>query len=162
VGLLRRRWRIRAQGANFELNLPDEERQLLVNLLPQLREIVEAPDDERSRRLFPTAYLNDVERDAEYHRFMRDELVASRLAAVDCFVSTAQARSLSEAELMAWMQSINAVRLVLGTLLDIGEDDDPADMERSDPRFADFALYGYLSGLLHEIVEALSGGGYGM
>ena len=114
------------------------------------------PLDERARRLFPTAYADDPERDAEYQRYMRDELVMSRLASLDRFEETANATLVDEPTLMGWMQSINAVRLVLGTLLDVDEELDPAHLSEEDPDFAEQALYGYLSGLLYEIVEALS------
>ena len=156
MALRRRRWRIRASGDGFDLNLPQEERQLLAQLLPQLREVMEDPDDPRARRLFPTAYPHDVERDAEYHRFMREEIVASRLAALEAFAGTASGDHVDEATLLGWMQCINGVRLVLGTLLDLSEDDDFDSLDRNDPRFGEYALYGYLSGLLEEIVQALS------
>ncbi len=158
MGFLRRTWRVRATSGGFDINLPAEERELLTHLLPQLRELLANPDDERSRRLFPTAYALDPEFDAEYQRFMRDELATSRTASLDRFLETAQAKRVDEATLIGWMQSINAVRLVLGTLLDVGEEMDPAEMSPKDPRYPDFALYGYLSALLYEIVEALGGG----
>jgi len=158
MALRRPRWRVRSRaGGGFDLNLPERERELLRNLLPQLQEVMEHPDDERSRRLFPTAYVHDVERDAEYHRFMREELVASRLAALATFAETADATQVDEAALLSWMQAINSVRLVLGTVLDISEDDDFDTLDKNDPRLPEFALYAYLSGLLEEIVQALSG-----
>ncbi len=158
MALRRRRWRIRAARDGFDLNLPAEERQLLTHLLPQLREVMADPDDERARRLFPTAYPHDVERDAEYHRFMREELVASRLASLETFSKTAEANHVDEATLLGWMQCINGVRLVLGTLLDLSEVDELEQLDEKDPRFPEFALYSYLSGLLEEIVQALSAG----
>jgi hypothetical protein len=157
VALRRRDWRIRASGGHYDINLPAPERELLAHLLPQLREVIEGPTDERSRRLFPTAYPDDPERDAEYQRFMRDELVTSRLAALDRFVETAKAKSVDEETLVGWMQSINSLRLVLGTLLDVSEDLDFDDVSENHPNYPDYALYGYLSGLLDEIVSALSG-----
>lgn len=108
-------------------------------------------------RLFPPAYPDDPERDAEYQRLMRDELIASRVAAietVDGFL--ADGRRLDETELTALMQSVNAVRLVLGTMLGVTEDD--AD-ERTDA-LADapeWHLYTYLSWLLEWTVQALAG-----
>ena len=158
MAIRRRRWRIRPSGSGFDLNLPVEERELLARLLPQLREVMESPDDPRVRRLFPTAYPDDVERDAEYHRFMREELIASRSAALEQFAATTQASHVDEATLLGWMQSINGVRLVLGTLLDISEEDHIESMDDTSPNFAEYALYAYLSGLLEEIVQALAGG----
>jgi hypothetical protein len=156
VGLFRRSWRVRATAGGFEINLPDQERELLTHLLPQLREVLADAADERARRLYPTAYAQDPELDAEYQRYMREELLASRLAALDRFAATAHERVVDEATMTGWMQSINAVRLVLGTLLDVSEEDDLADLAQDDPRYPELALYGYLSALLNEIVEAMS------
>jgi hypothetical protein len=50
------------------------------------------------------------------------------------------------------MQAINALRLVLGTMLDITDDDDELSFSPSDPNARTMALYGYLGGLLDEIV----------
>lgn len=156
-----RRWRIKRAGSGtFRVNVADGERELLRNLLPQLRELLTAPEgsvDDRVRRLFPTAYAEDPERDAEYQRFMREELVASRLAAIEQVERSLDAKELDEAQLVGWMQSVNAVRLVLGTMLDVQEDDNFDDLAEDDPDLHNYALYGYLSGLLDEMVTALSG-----
>jgi hypothetical protein len=160
--MARRRRRIDRKGPDrYTIDLPAEERALLRQLLPQLRELVSAPpsaSDERVRRLFPTAYPDDAERDAEYQRFMRDELVTSRVSAIVQVEESLDARQLTEAELVAWMQSVNSIRLVLGTLLDISEDLEVDDLPDDDPNLPDYALYGYLSMLLDEIVTALSRG----
>ncbi len=89
---------------------------------------------------------------------MRDELVTSRVSAIEQVEDSLDARQLSEAELVAWMQSVNSIRLVLGTLLDISEDLEIDDLPDDDPNLPDYALYGYLSMLLDEIVTALSAG----
>jgi hypothetical protein len=58
--------------------------------------------------------------------------------------------------MLAFMQAVNGVRLVLGTLLDVTEDDD--DVERDDLDAApEYHLYGYLSWVLDASVRALSG-----
>lgn len=150
------RRRITRRGPDrFRLQLGAEERQLLTGLLPQLRSLLaEQPDtlgEERTRRLFPTAYPAEPELDAEYQRFMRSEIVASHLASIERIEQTIQAREITEAELLAWVQSLNALRLVLGTMLDVSEDG-----SRDDPTDPGFALYGYLSLLLEEAVSALS------
>jgi len=148
-----RRWRVKRAGSSFRLNLPDEERSLLRDLLPQLRELIATPPgdgDERIRRVFPTAYPDDAELDAEYQRFMREELVASHTAAIERVEASLDRNELSEGELLSWMQSLNSVRLVLGTLLDVSEDGIDADAD--DPGYA---LYGYLSALLEEMVHAI-------
>jgi hypothetical protein len=160
--MARRRRRIDRKGPDrYTIDIPTEERALLRQLLPQLRELISAPPDagdERVRRLFPTAYPDDPARDAEYQRYMRHELVASRVAAIEQVDESLDARQLTEAELVAWMQSVNSIRLVLGTLLDISEDLELDELPADDPNLPDYALYGYLSMLLDEIVTALSSG----
>lgn len=155
-----RRWRIKRTGSGvFKVNLADGEREVLRGLLPQLRDLLTAPPeglDDRTRRLFPTAYADDPELDAEYQRFMRDELITSRLAAIEQVEASLDARELTEAELLGWMQSVNAVRLVLGTMLDVSEDDQLDHLSEDDPDVHHYALYGYLSGLLDEMVSVLS------
>lgn len=141
----------------YRLNLPDEERQLLAHLLPQVKEMVTTPaneSDDRVKRLFPVAYANDADHDAEYQHYMRDELVASRVAAIDIVLETIEARDITESQLMAWMRSVNSVRLVLGTMLDIQEDDS-TELLPTDPQFGEHALYDYLSYLLEQIIEAI-------
>jgi hypothetical protein len=155
---MRRQWRIRRSGGRIKLNLEAEEIGLLRSLMEQIRDLIENPDiaDDRTRRLFPTAYPDDPDRDAEYRKYMHEELVASHTAAIDRVTSSLDASELSDAEAMSWMQSLNSVRLVLGTMLDIAEDSDIGDIDEGDPTYGSYALYGYLSGLLDEIVDALS------
>ncbi len=61
---------------------------------------------------------------------------------------------LDEAGLTALMQSLNALRLVLGTILDVGEDHDLDDVAPDDPLVGEHHLYGYLSYLLDAAVRA--------
>ena len=89
---------------------------------------------------------------------MREELVASRLSALQ-FVDEAfsSGAPLSEEGMHGLLQSLNAVRLVLGTLLDISEEDDADDFDDDDPMVGEFHLYGFLSYLLECAVRAVSG-----
>jgi hypothetical protein len=142
----------------YRVDLPTPERDVLARLLPQLRQLVsgEGDDDGRSRRLFPTAYAQDAEADADYQRLMREELVASRLAAIDTVEESLQARELDESQLVAWMASVNSLRLVLGTMLDVSEELDLSRLPADTTDLESYALYAYLSALLEEIVEALT------
>ena len=89
---------------------------------------------------------------------MREELVASRLAAIESVSRTiepANARTLlDEGETIAFMQSINAIRLVLGTMLGI-TDDESADAA-DDADSPEHHLYDFLSWLLDWTVRSLS------
>lgn len=151
-------------GDQFVINLGTDERELVSRLLGELRDLLlGATDQPLLRRMFPPAYhlADDADADAEYQRLMHDDLVASRLAAISgvlAVLGNADAtRRVDEEGLIALMQALNALRLVLGTLLDVSEEDHPDDIDDDDPLVGEYHLYGYLSYLLDEAVDALTG-----
>jgi hypothetical protein len=151
----RRRFRKRRDGT-FAVTLPANERELLAMLPEQLRELMESDaSDPVLRRLFPAAYHLDAEHEAEYQELTRDDLVSSRTQRAHLLASTSAATSLTEDELLAWMGAINDLRLVLGTQLDVGEDDAPIDPD--DPSAPRHAVYHYLGFLLENVILALGG-----
>ena len=143
----------------FEITLTVDERSTLLNFVDQLSQILEmGPDDARLRRLFPTAYHENPEHDAEYQGYMRDELTQSRSASIDVVKEVLESTDLiTAAQLHAFMTVLNNLRLVLGTLLDVGEDDFEDDIDKNNPAFGQWQLYGYLGWLLEWTISALSG-----
>jgi uncharacterized Fe-S cluster-containing MiaB family protein len=138
--------------------LAPEERDVLRGLPEQLRRLM-AEDDPGLVRLFPPAYLDDVERDAEYRRLMREELVNRRLESLAIVEATVDADRLTEEQLTAWMKVINDLRLVIGTSLDVQEDDDPGQrLDSDDPQAPLRAMYWFLSYLLESTIDALGDG----
>lgn len=154
--MLERRRIKRNRSGGFTLRLPAEERDLLRTLPHQLRQLLET-DDPSLRRLFPPAYVDDPEKEADYRRLMADDLVRGRKAALDIVEATIDAEVLDEEQLTAWMGAINDLRLVLGTNLDVSEDMDIDGLDEADPRLPAFALYGYLGWLQEQVVAALAG-----
>jgi hypothetical protein len=147
----------RTRKGTYKLDVPEAERVVLRHLLPQLRSLLSDDDaDERTRRLFPPAYLDDNAADDEYQRLMREELVSSHLAVLDAVEASLDETELSEPQLVAWMSSVNSIRLVLGTLLDVDEDLDVDGAWNAAPDVESYALYAYLSSLLGEMVDALN------
>jgi hypothetical protein len=146
------------------LHLGKDERALVARLLDELRSLITEPaDPELVRRLYPVVHPDNPERESEYQRLMRDELIASRLAGID-IVSEVLGRSgrkvtLDEAQMLAFMQAVNGVRLVLGTLLDVTEDDELVGRDDAETT-PEYHLYGYLSWVLDSSVRALSGDPY--
>ena len=161
------------------LHLPADQREVVAHLLGELRALLRDGDPDRPPlvRLFPPVYVDDEEKEAEYRRLMRDELITSRLAqidAADALLGPDGPERFSEADTIALMQSINAVRVVLGTILDV-TDDEPELIDEHDDRAgeahgdsddddsgddADGAstasqLYDYLSWLLEWVVRSL-------
>jgi hypothetical protein len=151
---------VEAVDGGWHITLDAEERNLLVRLMGELRALLTGPDDnELLLRLFPAAYLDDEEKEAEYQRLMREELVTSRLSAIESVTAVLQAdpgELLDEGQTVAFMQSINAVRLVLGTMLGISDDESADEAESADS--PEHHLYDFLSWLLEWTVRSLSAG----
>ena len=140
----------------FSISLTTDDQATLLGFVDQLATILlSGPEDARLRRLYPTAYHNDPEHDAEYQGYMRDELSQSRMASIAVVQEVlATEIPISESQLHAFMTVLNNLRLVLGTLLDVGEDDD--EPSEDDPEFGQWQLYGYLGWLLEWTVSALT------
>ena len=144
----------RAVADGFAVELAPEARAWMVELASQLSVMLEA-DSEELRRLFPTAYPDDPELDAGYQILARQQLIDSRREAIALMQETVSQDLLSEEELSAWMSIINDLRLVLGTRLDVSEDDH--DVDPDDPDVEAHMLYHQLGYVLSEIVDALTG-----
>lgn len=155
---------IRAQGDGFVISIGAEEGALVRRLIGELRTMLTDPEpDNESQvllaRLFPAAYLDDDEMEAEYQRLMRDELVQSKLASFD-LVEQALAddgSAVDEAGVVALMQSLNSVRLVLGTMLGVTDDPNIEEVSEGLEDSPEYHLYTYLSWLLEWCVRALTG-----
>ena len=87
---------------------------------------------------------------------MRDDLLTTHRESAELLERTAQSDTLSLEELNIWMNAVNNLRLVLGTQLDVTEGMDLDDMDEQDPRLPKFAVYGWLSMLLEQIIVALT------
>ena len=148
----------RADG-HFDVDLPPEERSLLRSLPASMRlALTEGTpaDDPALARLNPKAYTDNDEFESEYRDLVGNDLDAGRLAALDTIEATADAPTLDEAQLQAWMRAINDTRLLLGTRLEVTEDPDDHEMAADDPRRSAFELYHWLSWLEQEMVDAVA------
>ena len=147
--------RVRRRGeGRYLVRLRPNERVLVADLVGQLREqLLASTDDPAVRRLFPPAYPNDAERDAGYQVLTRDELLEHRLSALDVVERTLDGNELDHEDMTAWMGTLNALRLVLGTRLDV--DEDLPDLDRADPMAPAYAVYEYLGWLLSQVIDVL-------
>jgi hypothetical protein len=143
----------------FVFNLGNDERQLVARLLNELSQLLMGESgDPRLVRIFPPAYhlADDAEADAEYQRLMREDLVASRVAGITTVNAALQEPGpVGEETMIAFIQAINGLRLVLGTMLDVVEDHDPDEIDEDDPLVGEHHLYNFLSWLLDWGVRAL-------
>ena len=149
----------RLDATSYSLNIDASDRTTLNGLLDQLRDVLmHEPSSDIARRLFPAAYHQDEQHEQEYQRLMRDELLSSRLASLSLTTSLLERETnsdsivLSADELDALMRSINSLRLVLGTLLDVDEDEFEAHLAEDNPAYGQYQLYSYLGWLLDWIV----------
>ncbi|MFM7094222.1 MAG: DUF2017 family protein [Actinomycetota bacterium] len=151
-------FQLQADGS-YRINLPPDVRELMNHLFGELRDVLTQADtsDPALRRLFPAAYHDDPERDAEYQDLMRSELVASRLTAISRVTEViGDGDRLEPGDMDLLLQSLNAVRLLLGTMLDVSEDEesDAGADDPDDPVAAQAHLYSYLGWLLEAAVAA--------
>ncbi len=117
-------------------------------------------------RLFPRAYLDPTEEEAEaeWQRFVHDDLVDGRreaLAMVEGSLAGALVRrgrfelTLSAEQAQAWLAVINDARLALGTRLNVTEDMDLSRLDPDDSDTAPYAVYWWLGVLEERLVDVL-------
>jgi hypothetical protein len=146
----------RRPDGGVDLRLRREERELLVGLTAELRVLLESsPGDGSLRRLFPPAYDEEADERA-YRELTGDSLLEDRREALELLASTADRDRLTAEEADAWLRALNDLRLVLGTRLDVQEDTFAEEPDLTGPRGQALAVYGYLSWLQEQLVEALS------
>ena len=146
------------------VHLGDVEREVLTSLVPHIRTMLSGDDDPSLERLRPPAHAADPGVDAEYQQLMGNDLAASRERALDTMEASLTSDELDPAGVEAWMHTLNAVRLVLGTRLGIDDDRDPTDgplaapgQAPDDPEAEARFVYLWLSELLDALVNAAWG-----
>lgn len=144
----------RTPEGDFEVRMPANERAVLRALPSHLRETLRG-DDPAFRRLFPPAYADDPDREAEFRDLVGSDLVAARLRNAEAMERTAEATRLTEDELVAWLGVLNDLRLVLGSRLDITEETAAREPAPGDPDAPAYATFHYLGWLVAQIVDTL-------
>lgn len=148
----RRRFDRDSQG-RFHPNLDVHEREVLADLPGQVMGLLSG-EDPVSARLYPVAYPDDPQAQADYRSVMEKSLQAKHRAALDALATSASDESLDGEQIQLWMGALEILRLILGTELDVSEEME--EIDALDPRASQFAMYAYLSMLQGEIVDALS------
>jgi hypothetical protein len=151
----------RHRSGSLDLRITDEERHVVAGLLDQLRDLLMGTSpagavNPAMRRLYPTAYADDAERDEKYQEEKRDELLISRLDTLATVERTLQSELLTEDEAAAWIRTLNDLRLVLGTTLDVIEEEDITDVDPNHENAYAKEIYHYLGHLLGEFIDAVN------
>ena len=162
---------IRRTDAGIVLVLHAAEVEMLRDLAGQLESLLEGGVPERGGdptrdRLFPRAYLDPTEDEAEseWQAVVHEDLVREKSAAVEALVDsldagTAGARTRSRSTLAPeaveqWVGALNDVRLALGVVLEVTEDE--PRLARDDPRARPgSSVYHWLTWLQGSLVAEL-------
>lgn len=149
------------------VTLDEPEAGLLRRVVAEIRLVVEAPErPDFAVRLFPPAYLDDEEAQAEYASLMTEDLAKEKLdalAVVEASLARGRTRRgrwtvrLSTAEAESWLGVLNDARLTLGTKLNVTEEDSMNAVDPADPEAQPRAVYHWLGWLEESLVELLMG-----
>ena len=161
---------VRRRRKGVVLELSQDEVGLLRSLPAQLTPLLEGGatagegSDPVRDRLFPRAYLDPTEEEAEHtwQDLVHPDLVREKAAALAVLDETL-ARvagadddvkvTLDRSEVEAWVAALNDIRLALGTSIGITEDHDPEHLDATDPAAQPFLVYDWLTVLQGTIIE---------
>jgi hypothetical protein len=155
---------------NVSVGIDDAGRELLQVLSRQLLDLLDQAEsgspslspvasDPSLVRLFPPAYPDDPTADADYRSLVGADLVISRRNALTALRDSARKTLLDEATLAAWLDALEALRLVLGTRL--GIEDGDGDLDDLTPQGDDedalaTSVYHYLTAVQGALVELMA------
>jgi hypothetical protein len=155
----------RKRGGGVDVTLTEPEVALLRSVVEQMSGVLEAPDQiPHARRLFPPAYTDDDDAQAEFARLMTDELTEGKRKAVASVAGTLDRGALKRGgwrvtltaeEAEDWLAVLNDARLTLGTRLDVTEQTYDRDIDPSDSDAAALEVFRYLGYVEEYLVETL-------
>jgi hypothetical protein len=150
------------------VTLPALDAELLRHLGDQLQALLatSAPGDPVHDRLYPRVYLDPTEEEAEgeWQRYLHDDLVAARLAAVDALVATLDRGTVDDGvittdlepdEVDRWLSTLNDARLALGTRIGVSEERDLDDVDEDDDERPAWEVYDWLTWMQASLLGAL-------
>ena len=121
-------------------------------------------EDETRARLYPRAYLDPTEEEAEleWEQLVHDDLTTARLAAFRTVRADLTAGETGRDITIAldadretqWLTALNDARLIMGTTLGVTEED-VLEFDSDDPRSAWAELYQWMTYLQQELVDVL-------
>lgn len=153
-------------------SLSSQEAELLRNAAREVAGLLESGDRDNPcwARLFPRAYLDPTEEEAEleWQSLVHDELLASKRMATRALERTLGETggglgrrrvevTLTVEEAEGWLAVLNDARLALGTQLGVSDDLDMSLLDPRDPKTASFAAYSWLGWAEEHLVQALWG-----
>jgi hypothetical protein len=150
---------VRAGPGRIALSLEPGERRILGRLVAELRTRLDDPaalaPDGALARLVPPAFPGDPDAEASYVALVRDDLLDGRRRRLALVEATIDRTELDDDEALAWMAVLNDLRLALGTVLGVTEDDEPTGPSPDDAQAFPRAVFAWLGWLVGSWVEVL-------
>ena len=154
----------RDDAGRLVLTMHAGDAQALADVAANVRELLQAPPDDNpvTARLFPHAYTDPTEEDAEreWQELVHPDLVLGKVAALDDMRSLLEdARGLGDVVQLTLdadrearlLSAVNDIRLTLGAALGITADTELDDIPPGDPR----GLFNWLGAFEEALVELL-------
>ena len=142
------------------MRLGAEERALLTVLPGHLVSLLEGVGDTPPadlpgalRRLLPPAYTTDPDAERAYVSMTRQDLVEHHRESLETMSVTANATWLDDEQIVAWLAALNDLRLALGSILGVTEDEVEVPMVHTHQ--AEWITYLYLGSLQSELIDVL-------
>lgn len=140
------------EDGEINVRLDENLRALLTKVSEELRELLLVDEGEQLTRLYPPAHPDDDELQSEFKEMVHDQLLMQRLDGIDQLQQSVNDETISVELADTWMAIINQARLVLGTQLDVSEEDGP--VAEDDPDLQAKVVYQVLSHILEDLTTA--------
>ena len=157
----------RRRDGGVDVTLAEHEATLVRSIVEQMNEVLEAPEgNPHTIRLFPPAYRDDPDAQAEYARLMTGDLLDGKRNAVRSVTASIERGGtkrgawrvrLSPDEAQDWLAVLNDARLTLGTRLDVTEETYDREIDPDDPNAIGHEIFRYLGYLEEWLVDVLMG-----
>ena len=144
----------RRKDGTVRFNLDKPSLELIESITGQVREKILLFSDPDTTRLTPPAHPDRPDLNDEFNELQADSLLAQRLDDLDILERTGT-EDLTLDQLEQWLRAANAVRLVIGTRLDVSEETTYPDED--DPDAGLFWIYEFFALLQYEVLRILSG-----
>jgi hypothetical protein len=159
----------RKRDGSLQVTLYPQEVELLAMTARNMATLVEQPPDGAVRdRLYPRAYLDPTEESAqqEFDAHVHEDLAAGRKRALETIVADLESAkgnaggdvvvAVTRADESQWLTGLNDLRLIVGTLIGVTEEDESQrEADADDPHFEGNVLYGWLTELQADLVDLL-------
>ncbi len=155
----------RRRGGSVDATLSEAEVELLRSITSQMAVVLDAPEkSEHTERLFPPAYIDDPDAQAEYARLMTSDLLDGKRRALTSFTTTLERGEVKRAawrvrlsadETQDWLAVLNDARLTLGSRLDVTEQTYDREIDPDAPDAMALEVFRYLGYLEEFLLEAL-------